>query len=185
MCYGGCMDEEPTSADTPETSATTFDCPSCSQPVEVPLGPEEQVATCPHCGSEFTVPAATSDERSEPSSREAELDSLRIRQLGAAKRAAYRSRSYAVIGVIFCAAAAGQLIWNAIARVRSTGWTIRPILFLVFAGLFVWLTIYLVRRAIELTREAKETRLEEPTAPPDFSHLSDGSQRWKDLENIR
>ena len=34
-------------------------------------------------------------------------------------------------------------------------------------------------------KEAIATRIEPPATPPDFSTLSDGSQRWKNLEEIQ
>jgi hypothetical protein len=39
-----------------------------------------------------------------------------------------------------------------------------------------------LRRITELTHEIRRSRLPEPTQPPDFSHLGDGSQRLRDLE---
>jgi len=32
--------------------------------------------------------------------------------------------------------------------------------------------------------EANESRIAPPSAPPDFSTLGDGSQRWKDLDKL-
>jgi hypothetical protein len=40
-------------------------------------------------------------------------------------------------------------------------------------------------RAIALHREATKSRVDTPMTPPDFSTLSDGSQRWKNLEELR
>jgi hypothetical protein len=45
--------------------------------------------------------------------------------------------------------------------------------------------IFFMRRAIVLHREATQSYLKDPTTTPDFSTLSDGSQRWKNLEDLR
>ena len=56
-------------------------------------------------------------------------------------------------------------------------------------AIFELLTVVAVRffihRAIEIHREAKRSRIEPPATPPDFSTLDNGSQRWKNLEQIR
>jgi hypothetical protein len=45
--------------------------------------------------------------------------------------------------------------------------------------------IYSAVRAVDLTREAKRSHMPEPTAAPDFSTLSDGSQHARNLEDVR
>jgi hypothetical protein len=70
-------------------------------------------------------------------------------------------------------------------HVRTIGWTPRPIGYLLFIVLAVWGAGYFGSRARELRREAKASALPEPTTPPDFSTLDDGSKHWKNLEDVR
>jgi hypothetical protein len=44
---------------------------------------------------------------------------------------------------------------------------------------------FLLRQVAALNRELRQPALTEPAAPPDFSTLSDGSQRWKNLEDMQ
>jgi hypothetical protein len=43
---------------------------------------------------------------------------------------------------------------------------------------------HFVARIVELNHELQQSALSEPEAPPDFSTLSDGSQQWKNLEQM-
>lgn len=125
-----------------------------------------------------------SDERDD--ARHAEhFDSVRIRQATALRRSLYRSRAYAVIGSIACAAAAAQCAWLAYGHVRSLGWGARPVAFVVLMFGAMVGAAWCARRAVRFTHEARATVLPEPTTPPDFSTLSDGSQRGRNLEDVR
>lgn len=122
-----------------------------------------------------------SDDRSD------ELDGLRIRQLAALKRGAYRQRSYSII---FCVAAfvvAVKLVWMTIQHVRAHGWDSWPIGYALFAVVCVMIGFHFARRAIEFHREATTPTPLPPTPQggPDLSTLSDGSHQWKNLEDIR
>ena len=48
----------------------------------------------------------------------------------------------------------------------------------------LWGCFALVRRATAFHRELQKPMLEEPTTPPDFSTLSDGSQQVQALEQM-
>jgi hypothetical protein len=123
------------------------------------------------------------DHSAPPPAREDELSALRIRQFTGARRAAYRARSYCVIGALVCVVAVAQLTWVRI--VRATGFGLQPTGYVVVAILAAWGAVYFFRKAMELDREAKQSSLPEATGEPDFTPLSDGSQRWKDLKDIR
>jgi hypothetical protein len=113
------------------------------------------------------------------------LSALRIRQFATARRVAYRARSYAVMATGVCIIAVVQLIWMTIRHVRASGWGKQPVgysLFAISALIGVW---YFIARAIALHREAKKSALPEPASSPDFSTLDNGSQRWKNLEDVR
>ena len=135
-----------------------------------------------HC---YLVRAVTEEDEPIPTDdRDAKLDGVRIRQLAAMRRAAYRSRSHAVIAMLVCVVAAMQATIYLIQHLLHVGFGGRVVLYaaIVIAGSFG--AIFFARRALALHHEAIQSRVSEPTTPPDFSTLGDGSQRWKDLENL-
>lgn len=113
-----------------------------------------------------------------------QLSALRIRQFATARRAAYRARSYAVIAAGVCAIAAVQLTWMTVRDVRATGWGGQPIGYALCAVIASVGIGYFISRAIGLHREARKSALCDPTTPPDFSTLDNGSKRWKNLEDV-
>ena len=129
-----------------------------------------------------------SEDEAEPiDDRGDELDGLRIRQLAALKRGAFRARSFALIGVVTSIVAAIKLVLMTLSQVRTRGWSPSPIGFALFAIVALMLAGYFARRVKELQREidAPPTLPPMPPEGPDFSTLSDGSQQWKNLEEIR
>ena len=115
--------------------------------------------------------------------REHELDGLRIRQLSSLRRGAYRTRSIAIIVAVACLVAAVQLAVKAFTGVWATYRAISGAL-AVFA---FFAAVHFMRRVAALQRELRTPPPMPPEPPggPDFSTLSDGSQQWKNLEDIR
>jgi hypothetical protein len=113
------------------------------------------------------------------------LDAMRVRQLSAVRRGAYRTRSYCVIGLGACAVAAVQLVVMAFRHVREAGWEWRPAGYLCGVAAAMMAAAFLSRQVADLTRELRRPALTEPEAPPDLSTLSDGSQHWKNLEDMQ
>jgi uncharacterized membrane protein YcjF (UPF0283 family) len=115
--------------------------------------------------------------------REHELDGLRIRQLSALRRSAYRARSFAIIVAVACLVVGIQLTVNAFAAAAAT----YRALFAALAVLALLGAIHFARRVAALQRELRTPPPMPPEPPggPDFSTLSDGSQQWKNLEDIR
>jgi hypothetical protein len=112
------------------------------------------------------------------------LDSLRIRHLAAERPAIFRQRSYCVIFAGFCAVAVFELAWAALREARAAGWNGKAKLF-VSGALFAAVgAMFIARQAVKLHRQTKRSVVPEPATSPDFSPLSDGSQRWKNLEEI-
>jgi hypothetical protein len=129
------------------------------------------------------------DEHDNRDAREAneaiELSNLRIRQHAALKRAAYRSRSYAIVAAAACIGAVAQLLWLIIGQLRgarSVGRIALYIAFLLAAGFGIR---FFIRKAIALHQEAIKSSIAEPTAPPDFSKLNDGSDLIDRLNNVK
>jgi len=125
-----------------------------------------------------------SDEPDEQAARADELDSLRIRQLASLRRATYRSRSHAIIAAAVCAGLAVQLGWVMLQRIRADGWSLRLMVFALLLAACLAGAIWFARRAAEFHRAAQKAGRDEPAAQPDFSTLSDGSQRARNLEEI-
>lgn len=170
-----------------------YTCPHCQTLLDVTPGPLPQDVVCPHCSGLTVIPAiagedeaARDGEPTEPASdREDELSALRIRTLSAEKRAAYRSRSYCVIAAIGCVVAMVQLALYGVSAFRTSGFGLAGIAYLLVAVLSLYGAIYFFRKAMVFDREAKRSVLPETTEEPDFSALSDGSDQWKKLEDVR
>jgi len=117
---------------------------------------------------------------------EAELSGLRIRQISTLRRAAIRSRSYCIIGAAVCAVGAIQLVVMMVKLAPfhdARHWAMMAGEALLALGA-LWGCFELMRRGWALHRELQKTMLEEPTQPPDFSTLSDGSQQVQALEQM-
>jgi hypothetical protein len=122
-----------------------------------------------------------------PRRGERAMDALRVRQLSAVRRSTYRARSYCVVALGVCAVAAAQLVLLTVRHVRHAGWQLRPIGYVCGIGAAAMAGAFFFRRAAELSRELRTppAALADPQSPPDFSTLSDGSQTWKNLEQMR
>jgi hypothetical protein len=125
------------------------------------------------------------DDQPEKSDHPPELDGLRIRQLTALRRGAIRSRSWCLITAAVCIVGTVQLLINIVQVIRyehSLGLRAMGYLLVAIGGCIA--AIFSIWRAQILKREIDKPLLDEPKNPPDFSTLSDGSERWKSLENI-
>lgn len=171
------------------TGQPQYECPGCGELV-TPAALGDSLFQCPRCGQQFFaaaeegVPDDTETPDDHSSSREDEpLSELRIRQISALRRAAYRSRSWVIIAAGVCLVAAVKLLLSAIIDVRA-GRRAAPIGYALAAVALFILAAHFIRRAVEMTHRIRQTSQPEPTEPPDFSSLSDGSQRWKNLEDM-
>jgi hypothetical protein len=181
-----------------EQDPQSFSCPHCSQAVEAQMEESPQRVVCPGCGQVFVIPsidgstelpeeASDEDAQAEEELRrrhEEELDGLRIRQVALAKRATIRAVSYLLIAGVACAVLIGQLIYLTVRRVLHVGWGPRPVAYLLFAGVCAYGVVFFLRKARQTQLELRAHVLPEPTAPPDFSTLSDGTQQWQNLERM-
>jgi len=115
-----------------------------------------------------------------------QLNSLRIQQLTRLRRSAIRSRSWYLIGTIVAYVATAELAFKAVQCVRyERGWGLWPSIFVLCAISSGIAAPFFLYRCIQFHREIQVPMLDEPATPPDFSTLGDGSQRWKNLEEIQ
>lgn len=179
----------------PGSEPIIYHCPHCGGLVSVE-GPTQSGLRCPHCGESFSiasddVPANTAaggvedaQARAETEARrEADLSERRIRQVANLRRGAYRTRSWLIIGACTCAVGFAQLVHLAIRDWRF-GLRLGPAADVILAMLAAAVFWHFVRRIRALSREIHEPPMHDPATPPDFSTLSDGSQRWANLDEL-
>ena len=176
-------------------AAPPWQCPNCGAGVDFAAAAGDDSAEsvqCPACGASLALPGSSLDYAAAdaPAGRRGdlaeELDGLRIRQVATLRRGAARARSYLVIGAAVSVVAAVKLVSMGVDYVRANGWGPTPVGYLMFAAAALLLAGYFARRALEAHRELNTPPpLPPEPAQPDFSTLSDGSQHWKNLDEIR
>jgi hypothetical protein len=115
-----------------------------------------------------------------------QLNADRIRQLTRLRRATIRSRSWCLIGAIVGFVAAAELVFKIVQNFRyGHGWGFLTAAFVFCAIASGLIAVLFFRRYVELHREIQTPILRDPATPPDFSTLSDGSQHWKNLEEMK
>ena len=173
-------------------------CPHCGTPLPDSFD-EAYPSQCPGCGADLSAAgermaasvgsldyALTGTPHDRQGDFAEELDGLRIRQVATLRRGTARARSYLLIGVIVSTVACVKLVLMTIDHVRAGGWGLTPLGYLLFVAVLLMLASYFGRRAMELHRELQVPAPLPPVqGEPDFSTLSDGSQHWKNLNEIR
>lgn len=172
-----------------------YACPECGELVLPPTEAGNAILICSSCSAQFfrssepdadtdSVEHASADDESSHDRRESELNAIRIRQLSALRRGAYRSRSYCIIAAVTLMVAAVKLALMTVQHVRHAGLQARPLAY-VFGIIAASIGFsFFAQRIHEFNHELSQPTLPEPTEPPDFSTLSDGSQRWRNLEQM-
>ncbi|WP_428938946.1 hypothetical protein [Fontivita pretiosa] len=164
-------------------------CPACGSVIDVGSASSSAVSagfiTCPHCRADLLLPdpqqpSSTQTETPQelepaPITLGGELDALRIQRLAAMRRATYRSRSYALIAAGGCAVAGVQLAVTAVRQLLAAGWGTRAAAYALLAILAGCAAVYFWLRAVQLSAEIRRSISQQPTTPPDFSTLGDGS----------
>ena len=170
---------------------TEYACPACGLPVGV--DPAQPVLQCSACGEQFFAPGQDHVDSDEPGQVEpagpnapddaAALNELRIKQVSNLRRGLIRTQSWWIIGTGTCLVSAAMLVQMIVQAFGARLW-----MFAIGYGLGVGVSLMLafvcVRRIIDTGREIRQTRMPEPLTPPDLSTLSDGSQRWTQLEQL-
>jgi DNA-directed RNA polymerase subunit RPC12/RpoP len=178
----------------PDTGETRFHCPGCNEEVEVAPETVGNLVRCPYCNTDFfaspehlhqPVVDDTASELAELD-RQAAFDKLRIENFTALRMGAIRARSWWMIAMCLALLTALDMIGRAVIYVTVfRSWGVEPILRAVVAGSMLTFAKHARKRAADFKREIEQSAIPEPATPPDFSTLSDGVDRWKDLENVR
>lgn len=176
-------------SDASGATSQAYVCRGCGQQVAAPADPSRNILLCPSCGREFFIgedDAGNESDSASPSQNEseAEFDALRIRQMVMLRRGINRSRAYAVIAAVVCAAGAVQSGWLVWLHLRAGNWELRLALFILLMVIAIVASLWFAQRAKALHRQMRASHLPEPTTPPDFSSLGDGSQRARNLNDI-
>ena len=176
-------------------SMVAVECPGCARVVEVGVGAVARVEVCPECGTPFVVAGADGSTevveeedgaRAEAlARRESELDGLRMRHVIVQRRAAARSRTYAILGAGVCGMLTVKLVIMAWQEGRAHGWGGWEVGYVGVAIVAVWGVVYFGRRAAYWGRESRAGKMPEPEVEPDFSTLGDGTTKARDLEDVR
>jgi hypothetical protein len=133
---------------------------------------------CPACNVEFIIPLGEASD-----GREDELSGLRIQNVSVLRRATYRTRSHFIVGSAASLVAVVEMLLLVTRSLRYHAW------FSAFASFCVGVAVSMLfrhslKRALQLTKELHESKIQTSTEPQDFSNLGDGSQRVRDLENL-
>ncbi len=165
-------------------------CPACGAVFEPQPGAVQQ---CVVCGEQFFLQVEEADETDEDrearlalerrlADKSQSLDDRHIRFVQLEKRSLYRSRTWMLVIGLGCVGMAGQLIWIG-ARQWSQDATRGIAYFVVAIGIGLF-SLRFFARARRYLEQARTMSLPEPTTPPDFSTLSDGSQIVDQLHNM-
>lgn len=181
--------------DVPPGGGRRFRCPGCEEELDVAAEVVGELVRCPYCRTDFfaddrVLGAAVVDDTPPPPPTGAdagsELNGHRVRRVLALRRGAIKARSMWVIAAVLAGAAALDLSAKAGLYLSVVGrWGLRPAGFLVAAGGFVVVVVYGLREARRFGRELATTTLPEPTEPPDFEPLGNGTERWRLLDEVR
>jgi hypothetical protein len=148
--------------------------------------PAEPFVRCPQCGEEFALPVEVATAELPIQTGDADqLDGQRIRQIVMQRGADIRLRSYFLLGAFGCLGAAITFLYRIGQRLfYRWPWNWVGALHIVITIAAFFFGGYLLSRAHSLTRELNKPLLPEPTVPPDFSDLGDGSEQAKALEEL-
>ena len=175
-------------------AADRLTCPGCQEQVDIPPESAHQLVRCPYCNTDFFASHEQAHllvvDDTPPNSaeidRESAFDKLRIENYTALRMGAIRARSWWTIAQWMSILIVLDMLGKTIIEVSTLRqWGIFPTLrtAVVITGCFF--ARHAHRRAAEFKREIDRSALAEPTVPPDFSTLSNGSDRWKNLEDVR
>lgn len=168
-------------------------CPHCGAAVQRPEDFMQNAVTCPACGEEFVIAhelhdgepdeeAARAEAQAE-FDRQRDLNDTRIRALSAERRATYRTRTFLFIAVVVLLAAIYEIVRRIFGRDYGYNAFGKAALAVLLIGCAIGVRFFF-RKLVRTQRELNQPMQPEPTEPPDFTALEDGSQTWRQLEEM-
>jgi hypothetical protein len=176
-----------------------LDCPACGKAFAAAEG---SLQICPVCGHQFFLQEPEVAEYDDAAREAAEmrieserekLDLRHIKAIQLERRSIFRNRTWLLVGAWTCIGVAGQLVWLGVRWFLPVsplqGWVrppnpVRGAAYMVLAAGLVIFSIHFFRHARRLLIVAKQTVIPEPSTPPDFEPLSDGSQFVSQLSQM-
>jgi DNA-directed RNA polymerase subunit RPC12/RpoP len=171
------------------TDGYPVQCPTCGAQLLFDARPTRGLCTV--CGGEFELPPDDSQAAPEgdlatarPPESDDDLDGLRIRQLTQLRRSLYRSRSYMIVvlcgGIVAILQSVILIARQALAEPPDRRTIVYGVVILIAGFGIFWSR----RKLSEIRREIETLQRDAPATNPDFTTLSDGSQRARNLENL-
>ena len=120
----------------------------------------------------------------EPEQRADEIEELAIRRIVKERRAMVRTRGYYIVLAVACCVAALQALVLLAKDVLIGGWNPRLLIYPAGALAALILAWEMRKRVREVGEQMRSSRMRDPETPPDFTHLSDGSQSLRNLEDF-
>ena len=161
-----------------------FTCPNCHASVAVHELPDGGLVHCPSCEAQFFAVSEVSDidrdelDRMEQDrqARERHLGDLHQNKVLLERRALFRGRTYLTLLLGVCLFVALQLSLYSSNRYYHDGYSPRLLAYGLCVIGCVAVSVAALRKIRRLNAELRRPLLPDPTTPPDFSTLSDGSQ---------
>jgi hypothetical protein len=161
-----------------------YTCPTCGGELSVQSVPENGLLACPACGAEFFAATETSEEDREQAERlaldyevrERHLSDLAANKVLLERRSLFRTRTYFAVGIVFFIGLALQLARYLALRLAVEDFGPRAAGYVAAIVSALLLAVLCFRKIRELNAELAKPVLAEPTTPPEFSTLSDGSE---------
>ena len=150
-------------------------CASCGQEI----APDENGAMptqCPHCHELLVINDQQPEDVEYTRVQEEEIDGLKVRQILRDRWALLRGRTYVIVAALASLVLAVQLSWKS--------WKKREPTYAFGAAALLVVAWEMGTRARRMTRELTQPLQTDPTSPPDFQGLSDGSQYADKLKQI-
>ena len=115
---------------------------------------------------------------------DAGLDQQRVRGVVLERRAMLRSRSYLIVAACACGGVFLQSIWLVVRETLHQRSVLALAMWIATAALSAWGCIKAMNRARVISAGLRTVEPKIDRVQPDFSALSDGSQRSRNLEDV-
>jgi hypothetical protein len=176
----------------PADISTRFWCPGCDEEVNVSPDAVGQLVRCPYCNTDFFASDDLShqtivdDTPERVINHDQEIDAARVKLLSRRRMALIRSGSWWTVGLLTCCIGVGSFSFKAVRiAIEDRRWGVWPTICMMVVASAVWFGRRCYRQRRLVDAEIAKSALPDPEAPPDFSTLGNGQDRWKELEHVR